>query len=118
MLNLAAREIGTTPDIRRGVLRRLLGAKPLVRILEVHNGLSGLIVERTRVKEANVDREFDGMWVSSLTDSTAKGKPDIEYVDLTSRTATLSDVLECTTKPMIFDGDIRSDSWWHADKVD
>ena len=104
-LNRAAREIGTTPEIRRGMLARLLNAKPLVRILEVHNGLSGLIAENAKADVDGIPQAFDGMWLSSLTDSTAKGKPDIACVDLTSRTTTLRDVLECTTKPMVYDGD-------------
>lgn len=100
-LNAAITEIGTTPQIRRGMLRRLLDAKKLVRIIEVHNGLSGLIVENTKVGR----KEFDGMWLSSLTDSTAKGKPDIECVDASSRINSLGNILEVTTKPFIYDGD-------------
>lgn len=104
-LNMALKEIGTTPDIRLRKLRRLLNAKKMVRLLEVHNGLTGLIVENTSVNDNGVKKEFDGMWASSLTDSTAKGKPDIEAVDLTSRMHTLNDVLEVTTKPIVYDGD-------------
>jgi len=98
--------IGTTPDIRLKTLRRLLEVKPIVRILEAHSGLSGLIVEHTEIANSNggINR-FDGMWSSSLTDSTSKGKPDIEAVDLTTRIHVLTDILECTTKPIIFDGD-------------
>lgn len=104
-LNMALKEIGTTPDVRLRKLRRLLAAKDVVRFLEVHNGLTGLIVENVSVDENGMKKEFDGMWASSLTDSTAKGKPDIEAVDLTSRMQTLNDVLEVTTKPIIYDGD-------------
>lgn len=104
-LNMALREIGTTPDVRLRKLRRLLGAKDLVRLMEVHNGLTGLIVENVFVNDNGMRKEFDGMWASSLTDSTAKGKPDIEAVDLTSRMQTLNDVLEVTTKPIVYDGD-------------
>jgi len=104
-LNKAIREVGTTPDIRRARLRRLLNAKPLVRVLEAHSGLSGLIVENTSVVKDNVKREFDAMWLSSLTDSTLKGKPDNESVDITSRLRTVNDILEVTTKPIIYDGD-------------
>jgi phosphoenolpyruvate mutase len=103
--NRHLREIGTTPEIRMKRLRRLLNAKSIVRILEAHNGLTGLIVENTKVVVDGVDKEFDGMWLSSFTDSLAKGKPDIEYVDLTSRLNTIRDVLEVTTKPLIFDAD-------------
>ncbi len=104
-LNKAIREVGVTPDIRRQRLRRLLKAKPIVRALEAHSGLSGLIVENCRVKKGNQAVEFDAMWLSSLTDSTLKGKPDIECVDLTSRLHTVNDILEVTTKPIIYDGD-------------
>ena len=104
-LHKAMKEIGTTPEIRLKSLRRLLSAKPLVRFLDIHNALSGLIVENTRVETPEGPREFDGMWGSSLTDSTAKGKPDIEAVDVTSRMSTLNEVLEVTTKPIIYDGD-------------
>ena len=104
-LNTILRELGTTPDQRRNKLRRLLDAKPMSRFMEVHNGLTGLIVENVGV-DSNVGRiEFDGMWASSLTESTAKGKPDIEAVDVTSRTNTLNDIIEVTTKPVIYDAD-------------
>ncbi len=99
------REIGTTPAIRMKRFRRLLDVKPIIRILEVHNGLSGLIVENTKYNNGGSTGEFDGMWLSSLTDSTARGKPDIELVDLTSRIQTLHDIVGVTTKPIVFDGD-------------
>jgi phosphoenolpyruvate phosphomutase len=105
LLNERIKEIGTTPDIRLKRLRRLLHAKPIIRICESHNGLTGLIVENTVVEVNGKKIEFDGMWSSSLTDSTSKGKPDIEAVDLTTRLHDLNDVLECTTKPIVFDGD-------------
>ncbi|HEY8359784.1 MAG TPA: phosphoenolpyruvate mutase [Ramlibacter sp.] len=104
-LQAAIKEIGTTPDIRRHALRRMLQVKPLVRFLDLHNALSGLIIEHASVDTPNGKREFDGMWGSSLTDSTAKGKPDIEAVDVTARMQTLNEVLEVTTKPIIYDGD-------------
>ena len=105
VLNAEVREIGTTPEVRQKMLRRLIAAKPIVRIMESHSGLTGLIIEKTKVKVNNKTEEFDGMWASSLTDSTSKGKPDIEAVDLTTRLHGLNDALECTTKPVIFDGD-------------
>jgi phosphoenolpyruvate phosphomutase len=105
MLNKHIKEIGTTPEVRMKRLRRLIDAKPIVRILESHSGLTGLIAENTYVEVNNVKREFDGMWASSLTDSTSKGKPDIEAVDLTTRLHGLNDALEVTTKPFIYDGD-------------
>lgn len=104
-LNKALKEIGTTPDLRRNKLRRLLHAKPLVRLMEAHNGLTGLIVENAGIDTEAGRKEFDGMWASSLTESTAKGKPDIEAVDVTSRTNTLHDILEVTTKPVVYDAD-------------
>ena len=104
-LNEKIKEIGTTPDIRLKRLRRVLNAKSIIRICESHNGLTGLIIENTVVEMNGKKREFDGMWSSSLTDSTSKGKPDIEAVDLTTRLHDLNDMLECTTKPIIFDGD-------------
>lgn len=107
-LVVALRDIGTTPEIRMQRLRRLINAKEIVRVIETHSGLSGLIAETTNVEVDGVRQEFDGMWLSSLTDSTAKGKPDIEYVDLTSRMTTVNDILESTTKPIIYDGDSGS----------
>lgn len=102
----ALKETGTTADIRLKRLRRILSVKPCMRVLEAHNGLSGLIVENTSfTDEKGRQQEFDAMWISSLTDSMAKGKPDIEAVDVTSRLQTLNDILEVTTKPVIFDGD-------------
>ena len=93
------------PDIRRGRLRRVLEAKGLVTAMEAHDGLTGLIVENTVVHQDGGAHQFDAMWISSLCDSTAKGKPDIELVDMTSRFRTIEDITEVTTKPIIFDGD-------------
>lgn len=99
------KSIGTTPEVRMKMLRRLIEAKPLVRIMEAHDGLCGLIIENLEITKGNRFEAFDGMWSSSLTDSTSKGKPDIEAVDLTTRLQDLNNILECTTKPIIFDGD-------------
>ena len=93
------------PDIRRGRLKRMLDAKGLVTAMEAHDGLTGLIVENTVVHQEGGAHQFDAMWISSLCDSTAKGKPDIELVDMTSRFRTIEDITEVTTKPIIFDGD-------------
>ncbi len=93
------------PDIRRGRLRRVLDAKGLITAMEAHDGLTGLVVENTVVNQEGSARQYDAMWVSSLCDSTAKGKPDIELVDMTSRFRTIEDITEVTTKPIIFDGD-------------
>jgi len=103
--NQALKEIGTTPDIRRNKLRRLLNAKPLLRFMEAHNGLTALIVENIGQDTEGGRKEFDGIWGSSLTDSTAKGKPDIEAVDVTARMQTLNDIIEVTTKSLIYDAD-------------
>ena len=99
------KEVGTTPQVRMRQLRRLLQAKKVVRIIEAHNGLSGLIAENIAVKKDGENREFEGIWLSSLTDSTAKGLPDIEIVDRTSRFRTINEIMEVTTKPIIYDGD-------------
>jgi len=104
-LNDALKEIGITPDLRVERLRRLINAKKIVRIIEAHSGLTGLIIENTKIELSGEIREFDGMWASSLTDSTTKGKPDIEAVDITQRTENINDLVEVTTKPIIFDGD-------------
>lgn len=93
------------PDIRRGRLKRVLDTKGFVTVMEAHDGLTGLIVENTVVHEDGGAHQFDAMWISSLCDSTAKGKPDIELVDMTSRFRTIEDIVEVTTKPIIFDGD-------------
>ncbi len=93
------------PDVRRGRLRKLIGMKGLVTAMEAHSGITGLIVEKTKVLQEGKTYQFDAMWVSSLCDSTAKGKPDIELVDMTSRFRTIDDIMEVTTKPIIFDGD-------------
>jgi phosphoenolpyruvate phosphomutase len=104
-MNEAQRSIGTTPEIRMKALRRLIEAKPVIRIMEAHSGLSGLIIENMELLKEDGVHRFDGMWSSSLTDSASKGKPDIEAVDLTTRLQDLTNILECTTKPIIFDGD-------------
>ena len=93
------------PEYRRKRLKQLLGLRPVVKTLEVHSGLTGLIAEKTVVEHNGEFDQFDAMWISSLCDSTAKGKPDIELVDMTSRFRTIDDVMEVTTKPIIFDGD-------------
>lgn len=101
-INLAIREVGTTSQMRRGMLKRLLEAKPLIRIIEAHSGLTGLIAETVSVEIDDKVREFDGIWMSSLTDSAVKAKPDIEYVE---RMSTVNDIVETTIKPIIYDGD-------------
>lgn len=100
-----ARKILAMPERRRPRLRELLKLKPVLSILEAHNGLTGLIVENTTAEREGHVVQFDGMWVSSLCDSTAKGKPDIELVDITSRVNTIEQIMEVTTKPIILDGD-------------
>ncbi len=93
------------PEFRRKRLRQVLGMRPIVKALEVHSGLTGLIAEKTVVTTEDGLDQFDAMWISSLCDSTAKGKPDIELVDMSSRIRTIDDVLDVTTKPIILDGD-------------
>jgi len=100
----AKRELAL-PDLRRARLKKILRAKGFATAMEAHSGLTGLIVEDTVVNDVNGAHQFDAMWVSSLCDSTAKGKPDIEVVDMTSRLRTIDDIMEVTTKPIIFDGD-------------
>lgn len=104
-LNTSVKSYGVTPGQRLSLLRRVIDAKPLVRFMEAHNGLTGLIVENIHEDKDGQRLQFDGMWLSSLTDSTAKGKPDIEAVDVTSRMQTLNDIVEVTTKPIIYDAD-------------
>jgi len=95
------RKNGITPEQRMNMLRRLINIKPIVRVLEAHNGLSALVVENTKVK----GKEFHAIWESSLTDSSSKGKPDIELVSMDSRVHTINEILEVTTKPIIVDVD-------------
>ena len=94
-----------TTDQRKGILRRMLNSKSTLRFLDINNALSAIVIEETKIEVKGKVLEFDGMWASSLTDSTSKGKPDIEAVDTTSRLLTLNEVLEVTNKPIIYDGD-------------
>lgn len=96
---------GTTPDIRRQTLKRLLAAKPISRFIEAHNPISALIIEHATVERDGKVRQFDGFWSSSLTDSTARGKPDIEALEINSRLANINDMFDVTTKPLIMDAD-------------
>lgn len=100
-----ARSQLSMPDMRRARLKKIIGMKGLVTAIEAHSGITGLIAEKTTVVQDGKTYQFDAMWVSSLCDSTAKGKPDIELVDMTSRFRTIDDIMEVTTKPIIFDGD-------------
>ena len=104
-LEAGARAQLSIPDARRGRLKKLLAQKGLVTALEAHSGITGLIAEKTVVYQEGAARQFDAMWISSLCDSTARGKPDMEVVDLSARFRTVDDILEVTTKPVIFDGD-------------
>ncbi len=101
------RMLENTPDNRRSRLKKLLKVKPFIRLIDTSNGLTGLIAENVKIEdeETATTKEFDAMWISSLCDSTFKGKPDIELVDLTSRLNTINEVMEVTTKPIILDGD-------------
>lgn len=104
-LDKRSRQQLSMPDARRGRLKKLIGMKGCISALEAHSGITGLIAEQTTVLQDGKTYQFDAMWVSSLCDSTAKGKPDIELVDMTSRFRTIDDIMEVTTKPIIFDGD-------------
>lgn len=104
-IDLQCREKLAMPEYRRKRLRQLIEMTPIVKVMEAHSGLTGLIVEKTVVEHNGRLDQFDAMWISSLCDSTAKGKPDIELVDMTSRFRTIEDITEVTTKPIIFDGD-------------
>ncbi|MBO4928233.1 MAG: phosphoenolpyruvate mutase [Clostridiales bacterium] len=104
-IDMQLREKLAMPEYRRKRLRQLIEMTPVVKAMEAHSGLTGLIVEKTVVEHEGKLDQFDAMWVSSLCDSTAKGKPDIELVDMTSRFRTIEDITEVTTKPIIFDGD-------------
>lgn len=104
-LDAVHRSEAAMPDVRRGRLRKLINMKGLVTAIEAHSGITGLIAEKTTVLQNGKTYQFDAMWISSLCDSTAKGKPDIELVDMTSRFRTIDDIMEVTTKPIIFDGD-------------
>lgn len=104
-IDMQLREKLAMPEYRRKRLRQLLSLTPIVKAMEAHSGLTGLIVEKTVVEHDGRLDQFDAMWISSLCDSTAKGKPDIELVDMTSRFRTIDDITEVTTKPIIFDGD-------------
>ena len=104
-LELSQREQLSMPDVRRGRLRQLLEMKPLVSVLEAHSGITGLIAEKTKVSKDGKTHQFDAMWCSSLCDSTSKGKPDIELLDMSTRLRTVDEIMDVTTKPIIIDGD-------------
>ena len=99
------RGLGTTPDLRRRSLKRLLNSNPITRIIEAHNPISALIAEKATVELEGKNREFHGFWSSSLTDSTARGKPDIEALEINSRLTNINEIFDVTTKPMIIDAD-------------
>lgn len=104
-IDMQLREKLAMPEYRRKRLRQLISMTPIVKVMEAHSGLTGLIVEKTVVEHEGRLDQFDAMWISSLCDSTTRGKPDIELVDMTSRFRTIDDIMEVTTKPIIFDGD-------------
>lgn len=104
-LELSQREQLSMPDVRRGRLKQLLEMKPLVSAIEAHSGITGLIAEKTTVLKDGKTYQFDAMWCSSLCDSTSKGKPDIELLDMSTRLRTVDEIMDVTTKPIIIDGD-------------
>lgn len=95
----------SVPEVRRSRLKKVLSYKDIVSVIEAHNGLTAIIAEKTEVIKDGKHYQFDAIWSSSLCDSTAKGKPDIELVDMSSRFQTLNEIMEVSTKPIIFDGD-------------
>ena len=98
-------EVGTLPENRVSRLKRLLFSKKIIRLLESHNSLTGLIIENLKINKKNIDIEYDGMWSSSLTDSATKGKPDNSSLDFSSRISSVNDIMDVTTKPLVFDAD-------------
>ena len=104
-LTLNQKILGTTPDIRKATLKRLLDAKDLTRIMEAHNPLSALILENLVINNDGKVKQFDGFWSSSLTDSTSQGKPDIEALDINIRLNNINNIFDVTTKPLIMDAD-------------
>ena len=104
-LHKSLKDLGTTPELRLKRLKRLIASKPIVRVLESHSPLSSLIIENTSITSKGILKEFDAMWSSSLTDSTLRGKPDIESVDLSSRLQFINESFEVSTKPLIYDAD-------------
>jgi phosphoenolpyruvate phosphomutase len=104
-LNNAIREMGITSEMRCKKLKRLIESKEIVRVIESHNGISGIVAENTNITQNSMLKEFDAIWISSLTQSAARGKPDNGYLDTTSRIETIYDILAITTKPIIYDGD-------------
>ena len=98
-------ELGALPQNRVSRLKRLMSSKNIVRIIESHNSLTGLIIEKLKVNNKGKNLEFDGMWASSLTDSATKGKPDNSSLDFSSRVSSLNDMMDVTTKPLVFDAD-------------
>ena len=104
-LHKSLKDVGTTPELRLKRLKRLITSKPIVRVLESHSPLSSLIIENTSITSKGLLKEFDAMWSSSLTDSTLRGKPDIESVDLSSRLQFINETFEVSTKPLIYDAD-------------
>ena len=104
-LNKSLKEVGTTPEVRLKRLGRLLNNKKIVRVIEAHNGISGIIAENTKIVKNNVTLEFDGIWISSLTQTASMGKPDIGYLGTDTRINGLEDILEVSTKPIIYDAD-------------
>jgi phosphoenolpyruvate phosphomutase / 2-hydroxyethylphosphonate cytidylyltransferase len=104
-LNQQIEALGTTPELRKSTLKRLLQARDIVRVIETHNPISALIAQHAQVQVNGKPRSFDGFWSSSLTDSTAMGKPDIEALDISSRLSNINNIFEVTTKPLIMDAD-------------
>ena len=95
----------SSPLNRVSRLKRLIGSKDIVRILESHNSLTGLLIEKINIIKNNKTIEFDGMWSSSLTDSATKGLPDNSSLSFSARISSINDLMDVTTKPLVFDAD-------------
>ena len=104
-ISTAIREVGISPDTRVDMLRRSIAAKNFIRVLEGHSALCGILIEQTKTNKGGRIEEFDAIWSSSLTDSTVRGKPDIEALDLSTRLNVINEIFEVTTKPLIYDAD-------------
>ena len=95
----------SAPENRVSRLKRIMNSKNIVRVLESHNSLTGLIIDKINIVKNKKKLEFDGMWSSSLTDSATKGLPDNSSLSFSARISSLNDMMDVTSKPLIFDAD-------------
>jgi len=87
---------------RQGRLRRLLAAKPTLRIVEAHSGLSAKIAAEVRGPDGATG--FDAVWQSGLTDAIHRGKSDGGAVDRGRRLQAVEEILDAGPLPLIYDG--------------